>query len=116
RRVIAHPLCPGTDRKVGIRAFSLGRGDANAKKRREAGRDCLASRSYHGLLAVKGRAIARPAEAAGFALDRCARRDSALAGNPAPVQSQEPAMTTHGNMSSSATDHGTPVARRVADS
>ena len=25
-------------------------------------------------------------------------------------------MTTHGNMSSSATDHGTPVARRVADS
>jgi Antirestriction protein len=54
---------------------------------------------------------------AGFALDGSARRDGALAGNPAPIESQEPAMAIHETTSSDTADHGTPVvARRVEDS
>jgi hypothetical protein len=56
------------------------------------------------VLAVKGRAV-RARLAAGFALDRCARRDPNEAGNPAQNQIQDPIMNAIPNLSFASRAH-----------
>jgi len=60
-------------------------------------------------------ALRAPDLPVGFALDRCARRDRSLAGNPAQIQLQETAMTTDVNISSRTSDVHSPIVARAVD-